>query len=144
MILKNTWRFGSASRQTATIVTSLNYPYGIRRREMKLANFETGIRVCVLLNSGRYAEGCVPRRKESARYKRHTRGRIPATQRYSFEKRPPVDKSANLASLLWRCTSRNVDNVDLRDSLSVPPAGNLLSPNCAHLVNNRDSLANNW
>lgn len=78
------------------------------------------IRVRVLFNSARKVCGRlrIPQegereRRESARalYKRHTRERIPATRRYSFEKRPPVDKSANLTSLLWRYASRDVTSI---------------------------------
>lgn len=50
--------------QISIIATRLDCPYRIRKREMKLVNFKTIVRVCVLLNSKRYAEGCVPLRKE--------------------------------------------------------------------------------
>lgn len=96
----------------------------------------------VLLNSARKVCGRlrIPQEGESARalYKRHTRERIPATRRYSFEKRPPVDKSANLASLLWRYAPRDSD-VDLRNSLflgfiSLVPKS--ARPNLRSLMNN--------
>lgn len=76
---------------------------------------------------------------ERARYKRHTRERIPVMRRYSFEKRPPVDKSANLASFLWRCASCNSDT-DLRNSLLVPFAEVYLFHKLCSFIKTRWSL----